>query len=48
MIRHLVYKSALDPAFLGKVYDPAIYPAKDYHTLYILLQRSDWKNCAAS
>jgi len=30
----IVYKSAMEPAFLDKAYDAAIYPAKDYHTLY--------------
>jgi len=30
----IVYKSAMDPAFLDKAYAAAIYPAKDYHTLY--------------
>jgi flavin reductase (DIM6/NTAB) family NADH-FMN oxidoreductase RutF len=30
----IVYKSAMDPAFLDESYDVAIYQAKDYHTLY--------------
>jgi flavin reductase (DIM6/NTAB) family NADH-FMN oxidoreductase RutF len=30
----IVYKSAMDPAFLDQAYDTGIYPAKDYHTLY--------------
>ena len=30
----IVYKSAMDPAFLNKDYDTALYPEKDYHTLY--------------
>ena len=30
----LVYKSAMDPAFLDSGYDERVYPAKDYHTLY--------------
>jgi flavin reductase (DIM6/NTAB) family NADH-FMN oxidoreductase RutF len=30
----IVYKAAMDPAYLDKEYDTAIYPAKDYHTLY--------------
>jgi flavin reductase (DIM6/NTAB) family NADH-FMN oxidoreductase RutF len=30
----IVYKSAVDPAYLSKEYDEVIYPAKDYHTLY--------------
>ena len=30
----IVYKSAIDPAHLDKNYDKAIYPQKDYHTLY--------------
>jgi flavin reductase (DIM6/NTAB) family NADH-FMN oxidoreductase RutF len=30
----IVYKSAMDPAFLDNAYDTAMYPAKDYHTLY--------------
>jgi flavin reductase (DIM6/NTAB) family NADH-FMN oxidoreductase RutF len=30
----IVYKSAMDPAFLDKGYDAALYPQKDYHTLY--------------
>jgi flavin reductase (DIM6/NTAB) family NADH-FMN oxidoreductase RutF len=29
-----VYKSAMDPVFLDKGYDSAIYQLKDYHTLY--------------
>lgn len=30
----IVYKSAMDPAFLDGAYDKVIYPTKDYHTLY--------------
>ena len=30
----IVYKSAMNEAFLDKNYDKAIYPLKDYHTLY--------------
>jgi flavin reductase (DIM6/NTAB) family NADH-FMN oxidoreductase RutF len=30
----IVYKSAMDPAYLDKNYDTALYPQKDYHTLY--------------
>ncbi len=30
----IVYKSAMDPAFLDKSYDTSLYPQKDYHTLY--------------
>jgi flavin reductase (DIM6/NTAB) family NADH-FMN oxidoreductase RutF len=30
----IVYKSAMNPAHLDKNYDKAIYPLKDYHTLY--------------
>jgi flavin reductase (DIM6/NTAB) family NADH-FMN oxidoreductase RutF len=30
----IVYKSAMDEAFLDKNYDKTIYPQKDYHTLY--------------
>ncbi len=30
----IVYKSAMDPAYLNKDYDIALYPEKDYHTLY--------------
>lgn len=30
----IVYKSALDPANLDEDYKTAVYPAKDYHTLY--------------
>ena len=30
----IVYKSAMNPAFLDKGYDNALYPQKDYHTLY--------------
>jgi len=30
----IVYKSAMDPAYLDEAYDTEIYPAKDYHTLY--------------
>jgi flavin reductase (DIM6/NTAB) family NADH-FMN oxidoreductase RutF len=29
-----VSKSAMDPADLNKDYDAALYPEKDYHTLY--------------
>ena len=31
---NIVYKSAMDPQFLDQGYDTAIYPEKDYHTLY--------------
>jgi flavin reductase (DIM6/NTAB) family NADH-FMN oxidoreductase RutF len=31
---NIVYKSAMDPAYLDKGYDTSIYPQKDYHTLY--------------
>jgi flavin reductase (DIM6/NTAB) family NADH-FMN oxidoreductase RutF len=30
----IVYKSAMDPAHLDQGYDSALYPRKDYHTLY--------------
>jgi len=30
----IIYKSAMDPAHFEKSYDTAIYPKKDYHTLY--------------
>jgi flavin reductase (DIM6/NTAB) family NADH-FMN oxidoreductase RutF len=30
----IVFKSAMDPAFLDAGYDKALYPQKDYHTLY--------------
>lgn len=30
----IIYKSAMDPAHFDKDYDAAIYPKKDYHTLY--------------
>jgi flavin reductase (DIM6/NTAB) family NADH-FMN oxidoreductase RutF len=30
----IVYKSAMDSAFLDKNYDSSLYPQKDYHTLY--------------
>lgn len=30
----IVYKSAMNPAFLDGAYDQRVYPAKDYHTLY--------------
>jgi flavin reductase (DIM6/NTAB) family NADH-FMN oxidoreductase RutF len=30
----IVYKTAMDPAYLDKKYDAALYPQKDYHTLY--------------
>ncbi len=30
----IVYKSAMDPAYLDEEYDVKIYPEKDYHTLY--------------
>ena len=30
----IVYKSAMDPAYLNKDYDTSLYPEKDYHTLY--------------
>ena len=28
------YKSAMDPTFLNRDYVTALYPEKDYHTLY--------------
>ncbi len=30
----IVYKSAMNPAFLDKDYDTSLYQQKDYHTLY--------------
>ena len=30
----IVFKSAMDPDYLDAVFDRAIYPLKDYHTLY--------------
>jgi flavin reductase (DIM6/NTAB) family NADH-FMN oxidoreductase RutF len=30
----IVYKSAMNPAYLDKEYDTSLYPQKDYHTLY--------------
>ncbi|MDP1990554.1 MAG: flavin reductase family protein [Syntrophales bacterium] len=30
----IIYKSAMDPAYLDKGYDSSLYPKKDYHTLY--------------
>jgi len=30
----IVYKSAMDPTYLNNDYDTALYPEKDYHTLY--------------
>lgn len=30
----IVYKSAMNEAFLDKNYDTSLYPQKDYHTLY--------------
>lgn len=30
----IVYKSAMNPAFLAKELDTSLYPQKDYHTLY--------------
>jgi flavin reductase (DIM6/NTAB) family NADH-FMN oxidoreductase RutF len=30
----IVYKSAMNPAFLDAEYDRFLYPQKDYHTLY--------------
>ena len=30
----IVYKSAMNPAYLDKKYDSSLYPQKDYHTLY--------------
>jgi flavin reductase (DIM6/NTAB) family NADH-FMN oxidoreductase RutF len=30
----IVYKSAMNPAYLDKNYDTSLYPLKDYHTLY--------------
>jgi flavin reductase (DIM6/NTAB) family NADH-FMN oxidoreductase RutF len=30
----IVFKSAMDPAFLDAGYDRFLYPQKDYHTLY--------------
>ena len=30
----IIYKSAMAPAFLSRELDEAVYPARDYHTLY--------------
>ena len=30
----IIYQSAMDPAHLDEGYDSALYPKKDYHTLY--------------
>lgn len=30
----IVYKSAMNPAYLDKDYESSLYPQKDYHTLY--------------
>jgi flavin reductase (DIM6/NTAB) family NADH-FMN oxidoreductase RutF len=30
----IIYKSAMNPAYLDKDYDSSLYPKKDYHTLY--------------
>ena len=30
----IVYKSAMNPAYLDKNYDTSLYPQKDYHTFY--------------
>ena len=30
----IIYKSAMNEAFLDKNYDTSLYPQKDYHTLY--------------
>jgi flavin reductase (DIM6/NTAB) family NADH-FMN oxidoreductase RutF len=30
----IVYKSAMNPAYLDDRYDTSLYPEKDYHTLY--------------
>ena len=30
----IVYKSAMEPTYLNKDFDTALYPEKDYHTLY--------------
>ena len=30
----IVFKSAMDPAYLDQGYDQFLYPQKDYHTLY--------------
>jgi flavin reductase (DIM6/NTAB) family NADH-FMN oxidoreductase RutF len=30
----IVYKSAMEPAFLDKKYDKSLYPQNDYHSLY--------------
>lgn len=30
----IVFKSAMNPAYLDKGYDESLYPRKDYHTLY--------------
>lgn len=31
---NIIYKSAMNPAYLNKEYDAELYPEKDYHTLY--------------
>jgi len=31
---NVIYKSAMNPAFLDPNYDTGLYPQKDYHTLY--------------
>jgi len=31
---NIIYKSAMNPAFLDGNYDTGLYPQKDYHTLY--------------
>jgi flavin reductase (DIM6/NTAB) family NADH-FMN oxidoreductase RutF len=30
----IIYKSAMDPTYFEPAYEPEVYPAKDYHTLY--------------
>jgi flavin reductase (DIM6/NTAB) family NADH-FMN oxidoreductase RutF len=30
----IVFKTAMDPAYLNREYDKKLYPEKDYHTLY--------------
>jgi flavin reductase (DIM6/NTAB) family NADH-FMN oxidoreductase RutF len=30
----IVYKTAMNPAYLDRNYDTSLYPQKDYHTLY--------------
>ncbi len=30
----IIFKSAMDPEYLNQDYDTALYPEKDYHTLY--------------